>query len=469
MRQQATDAVAGTPGVGPDRSGTVVAGRFRLEVLLAREGGTEVYQAIDGTTGAAHAVRIIPFSVITGAPERLVADLEKTQALRHKNLVEVEATGIDGDIVYVAAELIDGQTLRDFIDAKRADGRGVSLKGAGNLVAHVANALDYASRVARHGALNPAIIWVNRAGRVKVSGLGIAASVTGFARHGAPAGHADTVYMAPEAASGGPAKATTDVYSLGVIFYELLTGTPPGTPFQQASRLAAEVPTAVDQVLARALSRTPEERWPTLTAFKDALQQTGGPLPTATQTYGGSARSAAAPAPVPVASPPTTRQPPQGTRPTANVPANVVAASVAASPTAPRPAAVPSTGRNPAAAIGVAAPAGVQATRSLDPRPSHKAKAAEAAPASLPVGPEDNVEKWLVHKENLDFGPFSMVQIRAQIERGDILAEHLVIDNESGTKIRVRDIPGLGAMAKHAGRRIEAARRAQAEQRSEKS
>jgi len=474
MRQQATDAVAGNPGGGPDRSGSVVAGRFRLEVLLAREGGTEVYQAIDGTTGAAHAVRIVPFSVITGSPERLVADVEKTQALRHKNLVEVEAAGIDGDVVYVAAELIDGQTLRDFIDAKRSEGRGVSLKGACNLVAHVANALDYASRVARHGALNPAIIWVNRAGRVKVSGLGLAASVAGFARHGAPAGQPDTVYMAPEtlASPGAPAKVAADVYSLGVIFYELITGSPPGTPFQQASRVAAEVPASVDQVLARALSRTPEERWPTLTAFKEALQQTGGPLPSATQTYAGGGRGATAPAPAPVASSPagspasapSARPSAQSGRPPAAAPAGAPSPA-SLNLVASRPASASATGRNTAAMA--APPAGTPAQAA--PRPTQRAAAAEAAPAPLPVGPEDHVEKWLIHKDNLDFGPFSMVQVRAQIERGDILADHLIIDNDTGAKTRVRDIPGLGVMAKHAGRRIEAARRAQAEQRSEKS
>jgi len=474
MRQEATDAVGGSPGVGPDRSGSVVAGRFRLEVLLAREGGTEVYQAIDGTTGAAHAVRIVPFSAITGSPERLVADVEKTQALRHKNLVEVEAAGIDGDVVYVAAELIDGQTLRDFIDAKRAEGRGISLKGACNLVAHVANALDYASRVARHGALNPAIIWVNRAGRVKVSGLGLGASVAGFARHGAPSGQPDTVYMAPEtlASPGSPATAAADVYSLGVIFYELITGAPPGTPFQQASRLAAEVPASVDQVLARALSRTPEERWPSLTAFKEALQQAGGPLPSATQTYSGG-RSPAAPAPAPAVSAPANSQAsPQPARSAGQTGRGPAAAPAPTSLnlTPSRPAPASATGRNSAAAV--AAPPGgapAQAPRSLDPRPTHRAPAVEAAPAPLPVGPEDNVEKWLIHKDNLDFGPFSMVQVRAQIERGEILADHLVIDNDTGAKTRVRDIPGLGAMAKHAGRRLEAARRAQAEQRSEKS
>ena len=62
-----------------------------------------------------------------------------------------------------------------------------------------------------------------------------------------------------------------------------------------------------------------------------------------------------------------------------------------------------------------------------------------------------------------------MVQIRAQIERGEIEADHLMIDNETGTRCRVRDVPGLGAMAKNAHRRIEQARRAQAEQRHEKT
>ena len=175
--RQAADSLSAGRGRLPDRTGTVIAGRFRLEVLIAREGGTEVYQAIDGTTGAPHAVRLVPLAAVVGPPERLLAEVEKTQALRHKNLVEVEAVGIDGDVMFVAAELIDGQTLREFIDAKRAEGRGTSLKGACNLVAHVANALDYASRVGRHGALNPAIIWVNRAGRVRVSGLGIGAAV----------------------------------------------------------------------------------------------------------------------------------------------------------------------------------------------------------------------------------------------------------------------------------------------------
>jgi hypothetical protein len=84
-------------------------------------------------------------------------------------------------------------------------------------------------------------------------------------------------------------------------------------------------------------------------------------------------------------------------------------------------------------------------------------------------GPEDNVERWLVQKDRLDFGPFSMTQLRAQIERGEVLAEHRLVDNESGASCRVKEYPGLGDLAKRAHRHLEQNRRAQAEQRSAKS
>lgn len=97
-----------------------------------------------------------------------------------------------------------------------------------------------------------------------------------------------------------------------------------------------------------------------------------------------------------------------------------------------------------------------------------------AAPASRPValpvgGPEDGVERWLIQKDRLDFGPFSMVQVRSQIERGEILPEHILMDNDSGARCKVKEYPGLGDLAKTAHRRLEQARRAQAEQRSAKS
>ena len=264
--------------------------------------------------------------------------------------------------------------------------------------------------------------------------------------------------MAPEIVGGQPAKAQADVFSLGMIFYELLTGHPPGNPFQPVSRLVADVPASVDAVIARALAQAPDDRWPTPTAFKEALQQTAGALPSTTQTYGASEPrrgdgTAGASVTVPVASAPAAR-PGQRPLPGAARMSNGASAVAQAAPrneqgVAPSP--LPTNAMN--AMNGAAAP-----------RP-----ATQAPPEPVPSNPDDLVERWLIHKDKLDFGPFSMVQIRAQIERGDILAEHLMIDSDTGNKCRVKDLPDLAQLSKNAHRRLEQARRAQAEQRSEKS
>jgi hypothetical protein len=432
--RQATESIEAADNAARLQTGTIIGDRFRIESLFSREGATVVYRATDTKSASSAnsdspvALRIVPFSAIVHGPDRLLDEVEKTQLLRHKNLVEVEAVGGEADFLFVASEFIDGQSLREFIDAKRAEGRCVSLKGAANLVAHVSNALDYAKRVTLHGALNPALIWVNNAGRVKVSGLGLASGVPSLARHGASEGSPETVYVAPEVLAGGAPTQTSDVYSLGVILYELLTGQPPGTPFLPASGMVSEVPPAVDAVIERALTRDPDARWPSTTALKDALQTAAG--------LGGHAASRGAGASVAV---------------------DGSGGSPAARPTAPVAAF-----QNPRAS---APPDAAVAARRHSP-----IAGPVAVPAAMPVeGPHDNEEKWLIQKDNLDFGPFSMKQIRAQIERGEILAEHVLIDNDLGSRGRVKEYPGLGDLAKISHRRLEQVRRAQAEHRSEKS
>jgi hypothetical protein len=83
--------------------------------------------------------------------------------------------------------------------------------------------------------------------------------------------------------------------------------------------------------------------------------------------------------------------------------------------------------------------------------------------AASAVG-DENQERWLVQKDKLDFGPFSLAQIRAQIERGEIISEHLIVDTDSGERWKVKEFPGLGEFTKSAERKRERERRARAEQ-----
>jgi eukaryotic-like serine/threonine-protein kinase len=82
---------------------------------------------------------------------------------------------------------------------------------------------------------------------------------------------------------------------------------------------------------------------------------------------------------------------------------------------------------------------------------------------------DDTQERWLIQKDKLDFGPFSLAQIRAQIERGEIMGEHMIVDSDTGARKKVKDFPSLREFTKGAERRLEQVRRAKAEHSHEKT
>jgi serine/threonine protein kinase len=360
--------------------GTVVATRFRIQGFLRTEGGTDVYQALDSQGGASVVLRIL--SQTPQARAVLESDLGKVARLKHKNLTQLAAVGDFAGMLYIATESEDGHSLRELVDAQRTQGKTVGLPYARTLLGHIANALDGGTSALAHGGLNPACIWITRAGRVKVSDLGLTRGLPAMARRGSPAGAPEGLYLAPEVARGGPPSVVADVYSLGAILYELCTGVPPASPLRAPSQVASDLPPAIDGVIARALAPSPPARFAT--------------------------------------------------------PAELIAGLGAALGEG-----------NPAASSSAAAPK-INIGRSFD--------VAQAA------GMTDSDERWLIQKDRLDYGPFSMAQVTAQIEKGIFKADHYIVDVDSGERQKIKEHPLLGEYALESERRLEKVRRAQAEQ-----
>ena len=405
----ASHSPAASPqGVGPLAPGTILGGRFQAQELLGPDAGCYLYRALDGQTQAPVLVRIVPNQTLGTHAVRFEADAQRAAALEHKNLVSILSVAREPAYAYVVTEWLDGQTLREFIDGKRAEGRGVSFKGTYNLVAHMLNGLEFAYQVMPHGALNPANVIVTRAGRVKINALGLVGGLPHLARRGAIAGLPDTLYVAPEVLAGKPISAEADIYALGLMLYELLSGRPPMPPLRPLREILPDVPNGVDETIARAVDPNPGARWPSLAAFKAALL----PLHDA-----------------------------GAVRPSTGIPV-VEAAQVLA---------------GPASGAVAGGPERLTLGKTFD----------VAATASSVA--DETQERWLIQKEQLDFGPFSLTQVRAQIQRGDIRSDDLIVDTDTGARCKIREFPALAEFAKQAERQLERQRRAHAEHSSAKT
>jgi serine/threonine-protein kinase len=185
----------------------------------------EVWEADDTVLGRRVALKVLVQELADDAraTKRFVREARATAKLTHPNVTRVYDFGRDGDLPYLIMELLEGDTLAD-----RLAGGPLPPAEAARIGAAVADALDAAhGRGIIHRDVKPGNVLLTPAGEVKVMDFGIAAaadethSTTGSGLYGTAA------YISPERAAGQPATPAADVYSLGAVLYELLTGRPP--------------------------------------------------------------------------------------------------------------------------------------------------------------------------------------------------------------------------------------------------
>lgn len=167
-------------------------------------------------------------------------------SLAHPNIVQVYDFDIEPDKIYMVMEYISGPTLQDVIKDKRANNEKMEIKKVVKLIKYVADALAYAHRQnIIHRDVKPGNIMIEKSGRVVLADFGFAKLLTGNTDKVTGMLRGTPAYMSPEQGMGNPVRGSTDIYALGVIFYELMTGQ---LPFTADNPLAITVKHIKDEV-----------------------------------------------------------------------------------------------------------------------------------------------------------------------------------------------------------------------------
>lgn len=260
--------------------GTEVAGRYVIEHLVGKGGMGVVYRALDKLADKAVALKLIRADRITGpaSVKRLVSEGITTRDIRHPNIVAVYDVGETGGQPFVSMEFIKGQSLRAWHRAKIRERQDVPLRVAARIIAEVLDGLAAAHAAGViHRDLSPENIMLTEeptetSSPLKILDFGIARVTTGAVESGTGTGLGKPRYMAPEqvtaADTAGPA---ADIYSLSVIFYELLVDVLPQGHWQPPSGGRSDVPKAIDQLIERGLSNRPANRPQTAKDYRKLL------------------------------------------------------------------------------------------------------------------------------------------------------------------------------------------------------
>ncbi|HYH27306.1 MAG TPA: protein kinase [Actinomycetota bacterium] len=265
-------------------NGKVVADRYRLGDLLGRGGMATVYSATDTVLERPVAVKVLDgkFSGDAEFVERFRREARASAALNHPNIVSVFDTGSDDGMHFIVMELVPGRTLASHLAEKGT----LPPERAAAIASSVARALEAAhAQQLVHRDIKPGNVLLTDEGQVKVTDFGIAraASGTSITLTGAVLGTAS--YLSPEQAQGREVDGRSDIYSLGCVLYEMLTGKPPfsgPSPVAVAtqhvseepdppSAIQGELPPALERVVMRAMAKDPSDRFTTAAEMVAAL------------------------------------------------------------------------------------------------------------------------------------------------------------------------------------------------------
>jgi len=265
----------------------------RYEILECIGGGgmAEVYRAQDMLLDRPVAVKVLR-SQFTGDDQfvrRFRHEAQAAARVSHPHIVNIYDVGKDGDVYYIVMEYIQGETLKEYIQRNKK----LPVEEAVSIALQICEALDHAHQNNLiHCDIKPHNILMGKGGRVKVTDFGIARAVTSATLTQTGTIIGSVHYISPEQAKGGLASVHSDIYSLGVVLYEMLTG---DVPFSGESPIAIalkhlqeeivppaqlnpDIPPMLEAVILKAVAKEPAKRYPAITSMMHDLEVVQGTL-----------------------------------------------------------------------------------------------------------------------------------------------------------------------------------------------
>ena len=253
------------------RPGMYLQDRYEILEQIGSGGMSEVYRAKCHKLNRLVAIKVLKeeFSSDAGFVKKFKMEAQAAAGLSHPNIVSVYDVVDEGSIHYIVMELIEGITLKSYITKKGRLGSKEAIGIALQVAQGIAAAHD---QHIVHRDIKPQNMIISRDGKVKVADFGIARAVTTQTIGATAVGSVH--YISPEQARGGFSDSRTDIYSLGITMYEMVTGTVPfdgdntvsialahlEQPITPPSRLNPEVPVSLERIIMKCTQKKPEKR-----------------------------------------------------------------------------------------------------------------------------------------------------------------------------------------------------------------
>jgi serine/threonine protein kinase len=265
-------------------------GKYRVLEQLGRGGMAQVYRAYHPQLDRYVAIKVLRSDLVEEEEflARFRREARAVAGLRHPNIVNVFDFDVQNDQFFMVMELLEGDTLKVYLNSYRTRGEHIPLGEIVRILLDVLEGLGHAHKEGIvHRDIKPANILLSRRGQAVVSDFGIAQIVGGtqYTVSGALMGTLN--YMAPEQGLEGRGDSRSDLYSLGIVFYEMLTGKPPfdadtplailmkhlNDPLPLPRKIEPSIPESFERVVLKVLAKQPDDRYQTAPEMAQALRE----------------------------------------------------------------------------------------------------------------------------------------------------------------------------------------------------